>query len=425
MPSATDRSPDQDPGQALGQDPGRTRASAPGQDPASAPGRTRAPAPGQDPAQAPDRHPGQVSGRDPARVGSGRPVRHAPAALVPTAQDLRDAVARHGAPGRNAVVMTMGALHEGHATLIRAARARVGADGFVVVTVFVNPLQFGAGEDLDRYPRTLDADLELAFDAGASVVFAPSADEVYPGGEPQVRITAGPMGERLEGASRPGHFDGMLTVVAKLLHLTAPDLALFGQKDAQQLALIRRMVRDLNFPVEVVGVETVREDDGLALSSRNRYLSAGERRTALALSRALFAGRERLAAQEALRARADALPNGRDRAENRAEALSRLGEARAAADAHAVAQAAECGGPGAVRAAARAVLDEAAGAEPPLTLDYLALVDPADFTEVADDHEGDAVLAVAARVGTTRLIDNIPLSFGPPSPETPTLGATK
>ncbi|MGJ7418451.1 pantoate--beta-alanine ligase [Streptomyces cinereoruber] len=345
--------------------------------------------------------------------------------MVPTARDLRDAVARHGAPGRNAVVMTMGALHEGHATLIRAARARVGADGFVVVTVFVNPLQFGAGEDLDRYPRTLDADLELAFDAGASVVFAPSADEVYPGGEPQVRITAGPMGERLEGASRPGHFDGMLTVVAKLLHLTAPDLALFGQKDAQQLALIRRMVRDLNFPVEVVGVETVREDDGLALSSRNRYLSAGERRTALALSRALFAGRERLAAQEALRARADALPNGRDRAENRAEALSRLGEARAAADAHAVAQAAECGGPGAVRAAARAILEEAAGAEPPLTLDYLALVDPADFTEVADDHDGDAVLAVAARVGTTRLIDNIPLSFGPPSPETPTLGATK
>ncbi|MFB7029317.1 MULTISPECIES: pantoate--beta-alanine ligase [unclassified Streptomyces] len=323
------------------------------------------------------------------------------------------------------MVMTMGALHQGHATLIRAARARVGEDGFVVVTVFVNPLQFGAGEDLDRYPRTLDADLELALDAGASVVFAPSVDEVYPGGEPQVRITAGPMGERLEGASRPGHFDGMLTVVAKLLHLTAPDLAFFGQKDAQQLALIRRMVRDLNFPVEVVGVETVREDDGLALSSRNRYLSAEERRTALALSRALFAGRERLAAQEALRARADALPNGRDRAENRAEALSRLGEARAAADAHAVAQAAETGCAAAVRAAARAVLDEAAAAGPPLTLDYLALVDPADFTEVADDHDGEAVLAVAARVGTTRLIDNVPLSFGPPSPETPTLGATK
>ncbi|MEU6625855.1 pantoate--beta-alanine ligase [Streptomyces litmocidini] len=342
----------------------------------------------------------------------GRAVHHEPAELVPTVEDLEYAAAHWGVPGRTAVVMTMGALHEGHATLIRAARERVGAKGFVVVTVFVNPLQFGAGEDLDRYPRTLDADLALAFDAGASVVFAPSVDEVYPGGEPQVRITAGPMGERLEGASRPGHFDGMLTVVAKLLHLTSPDLAFFGQKDAQQLALIRRMVRDLNFRVEIVGVETVREADGLALSSRNRYLSAGERRTALSLSRALFAARERLAAQEALRARAASLPGAQGRAENRAEALSRLGEARAAADAHAVAQAAEGGCAEAVRAAARAVLDEAAKAEPPLTLDYLALVDPADFTEVADGHDGEAILAVAARVGSTRLIDNIPLTFG-------------
>ncbi|MEU6165192.1 pantoate--beta-alanine ligase [Streptomyces tanashiensis] len=346
------------------------------------------------------------------RAEGGRPVRHQPAELVPTAEDLHDAAAHFGAPGGNAVVMTMGALHEGHATLIRAARERVGAKGFVVVTVFVNPLQFGAGEDLDRYPRTLDADLELALDAGASVVFAPSVDEVYPGGEPQVRITAGPMGERLEGASRPGHFDGMLTVVAKLLHLTAPDLAFFGQKDAQQLALIHRMARDLNFPVEIVGVETVRETDGLALSSRNRYLSAGERRTALSLSRALFAARERLAAQEALRARAASLPGAQGRAENRAEGLSRLGEARAAADAHAVAQAAEGGCAEAVRVAAHTVLDEAAKADPPLTLDYLALVDPADFTEVADGHDGEAILAVAARVGSTRLIDNIPLTFG-------------
>lgn len=314
--------------------------------------------------------------------------------------------------GPRAVVMTMGALHEGHATLVRTARERVGAAGTVVVTVFVNPLQFGAGEDLDRYPRTLDADLALAEAAGADVVFAPAVDEVYPGGEPQVRITAGPMGERLEGASRPGHFDGMLTVVAKLLHLTGPDLAFFGQKDAQQLALIRRMVRDLNFPVEIVGVPTVREPDGLALSSRNRYLSAEERRTALALSRALFAARDRLAAQEALRARAYALPGAQGRADARAEALSRLGEARAAADAHAVAQAAECGGAEAVRSAAQGLLDDAARAEPPLTLDYLALVDPADFTEVEDGHDGEAILAVAARVGSTRLIDNIPLTFG-------------
>ncbi|MGP4049209.1 pantoate--beta-alanine ligase [Streptomyces sp. 2A115] len=308
--------------------------------------------------------------------------------------------------GRRAVVMTMGALHEGHATLIRTARGIAG-DGEVVVTVFVNPLQFGPGEDLDRYPRTLDADVKIADQAGADVVFAPFVDEVYPGGEPQVRVSAGPMGERLEGAVRPGHFDGMLTVVAKLLHLTRPDVALYGQKDAQQLALIRRMVRDLNFGVEIVGVPTVREEDGLALSSRNRYLSTAERRTALALSQALFAGSDRHAAQEALRARAREVPATRARA----EALSAIGESRAAADAHAVAKAAP-GGPAAVRAAARLVLDDAARLQPPLALDYLALVDPSDFTEIPDDHTGEAVLAVAARVGTTRLIDNIPLTFG-------------
>ncbi|GAA0484842.1 pantoate--beta-alanine ligase [Streptomyces sp. NPDC046215] len=281
--------------------------------------------------------------------------------LIRTAEEL------HALPrrGRQAVVMTMGALHEGHATLVRTARELVGPQGQVVVTVFVNPLQFGAGEDLDRYPRTLDADLVVAEKAGADGVFAPAAEEVYPGGEPQVRITAGPMGERVEGAHRPGHFDGMLTVVAKLLHLTRPDVALFGQKDAQQLALIRRMVRDLNFPVEITGVPTVREDDGLALSSRNRYLTDADRSSALELSRALRAG------------------------------------AAAAED-----------GPGAVREAARAVLGRAAGLEPPVALDYLALVDPADFTEAGDDFTGEAVLAVAAKVGTTRLIDNIPLNFG-------------
>ncbi|GGW68793.1 pantoate--beta-alanine ligase [Streptomyces griseoloalbus] len=325
-----------------------------------------------------------------------------------TATLLRTAAELHARArtGRRTVVMTMGALHEGHATLIRTARAVAGPDGEVVVTVFVNPLQFGAGEDLDRYPRTLDADLELAGTAGADTVFAPSVDEVYPGGEPQVRISAGPMGERLEGAARPGHFDGMLTVVAKLLHLTRPDVAFYGQKDAQQLALIRRMARDLNFGVEIVGVPTVREEDGLALSSRNRYLSPGERRTALALSQALFAGRDRHAAQQALRARAQEIPATRARA----EALSAIGESRAAADAHAVATTA--GGPAAIRAAARLVLDEAARLDPPLILDYLALVDPDDFTEIGDDFTGEAVLAVAARVGTTRLIDNIPLTFG-------------
>ncbi|MFF8418258.1 pantoate--beta-alanine ligase [Streptomyces sp. NPDC015680] len=305
--------------------------------------------------------------------------------------------------------MTMGALHEGHATLIRAARAAAGPDGQVVVTVFVNPLQFGEAADLDRYPRTLDADLAVAAAAGADAVFAPSVDEVYPGGEPQVRISAGPMGERLEGASRPGHFDGMLTVVAKLLHLTRPDVAFFGQKDAQQLALIRRMVRDLNFPVEIAGVETVREPDGLALSSRNRFLDAEERHTALALSKALFAARDRLAAQQALHARAQTT----SATTGRAAALTALGEARAAADTQAVALARPVDGPSAVRAAALLILDDAAAAQPPLVLDYLALVDPADFTEVPDDRTtGEAILAVAARVGKTRLIDNIPLTFG-------------
>ncbi|WP_052286798.1 pantoate--beta-alanine ligase [Streptomyces sp. 769] len=327
--------------------------------------------------------------------------------LVRTAADLRALPRRSGV---RAVVMTMGALHEGHAALVRAARERVGPQGQVVVTVFVNPLQFGAGEDLDRYPRTLDEDVLLAARAGADAVFAPSVDEVYPGGEPQVRVSAGPMGTVLEGASRPGHFDGVLTVVAKLLHLTAPDLAFFGEKDAQQLAVIRRMAADLNFPVEVVGVPTVREADGLARSSRNRYLSGPERRTALALSAALFAARDRLTAEEALRARAASAGHP---VQDRSAALAALGEDRAAADAHAVAYAASGPphGPSVARAAAGAVLEDAAHLDPPLHLDYLALIDPRDFTEVPDDYKGEAILAVAAKVGTTRLIDNIRLVF--------------
>lgn len=276
-------------------------------------------------------------------------------ALLHTAARLR-ALPR---AGERAVVMTMGALHEGHAALVRAARARVGVEGQVVVTVFVNPLQFDAGEDLDRYPRTLDADLVVASEAGADVVFAPAAEEVYPGGEPRVRIAAGPMGELLEGEFRPGHFDGMLTVVAKLLHLTEPDVALYGEKDAQQLALISRMARDLNFPAEIVGVPTVREPDGLALSSRNRFLSPAERQSALALS-------------------------------------------------HALLTAAKQQDPPSVLATARQLLADAEGLE----IDYVALVDPADFTEPSDTYTGEAVLALAARVGSTRLIDNVRLTFG-------------
>ncbi|WP_435192569.1 pantoate--beta-alanine ligase [Streptomyces sp. NRRL F-5630] len=294
---------------------------------------------------------------------------------------LTTAAALHALPrpaGRRALVMTMGALHEGHASLIREARALAGPEGQVVVTVFVNPLQFGAGEDLDRYPRTLEADLDIAGSAGADHVLAPSVDEVYPGGAPEVRISAGPMGERLEGASRPGHFDGMLTVVGKMFHLVRPDVALFGQKDAQQLALVRRMARDLAFGIEIVAVPTARESDGLARSSRNRYLSEDERRSALALSRALYAGQ-------------DAAARGED--------------------------------PASVRAAARRVLDEAAHGAPPVVLDYLALVDPADFTEITGAFPAEAVLAVAARVGTTRLIDNLPLASAPGPAPSPASGA--
>ncbi|WP_129841684.1 pantoate--beta-alanine ligase [Streptomyces sp. RFCAC02] len=281
--------------------------------------------------------------------------------LARTADELRNLYA----PGADrAVVMTMGALHEGHAANIRAARARLSPLGQLVVTVYVNPLQFGPGEDFDRYPRTLEADLALAGRAGADIVFAPSDAEMYPDGRPRVTVTAGPMGAGYEGASRPGHFDGMLTVVAKLLHLTRPDYATFGEKDAQQLALVRRMVRDLDFPVEIVPVPTLRDEDGLARSSRNRYLSPAERTTALALSRALFAARD------------------------------------------------TPGGPDERRAAARTVLDAAAAADPPLALDYLALVDPAGFTEAGAGFTGEAVMAVAARVGTTRLIDNVRIALG-------------
>ena len=267
------------------------------------------------------------------------------------------------ANGKRGVVMTMGALHEGHLELLKKARHDC---DLVVATIFVNPLQFGPNEDFDRYPRTLDDDLKLCAEAGVDVVYAPAVEEVYPGGQPIVKVTPGPMGEVLEGAFRPGFFTGVLTIVNKLLNLTDPDTAFFGQKDAQQLALVRRMVLDLNMPVEIVGVPTVRDEDGLAKSSRNRYLSPEERTTALTLSRALFAGQARTA-------------DGAD----------------------------------AVREAANAVLEPAVAAGR-LDVDYLALVDPRDFSEVSPAFSGEAVLAVAARVGTTRLIDNLPFTLTTP-----------
>jgi pantoate--beta-alanine ligase len=271
------------------------------------------------------------------------------------------ATARAQLSGRVAVVMTMGALHEGHAQLVRAARAKAEA---VVVTIFLNPLQFAAGEDLDRYPKTFEADLEICTREGVDLVFAPTPDVIYPNGEPRVRVAAGPLGDRLEGEHRPGHFDGVLTVVAKLLHLTAPDLAYFGEKDAQQLALISQMVRDLDFPVEIVAVPTVREDSGLALSSRNTYLTDRDRSAAHSLNRALVAG-----------AAAAGATSGHE-------------------------------GAAAALAAAQRVLD----AEPALSVDYLALVDEETW-EDAGAGTTKGRLLVAARVGTTRLIDNVPVTF--------------
>ena len=260
----------------------------------------------------------------------------------------------------------MGALHDGHLSLMRRAREEVGEGGAVVVSVFVNPTQFGPGEDLDRYPRTLDADLEGCASEGVDVVFTPSVDEMYPqpGGRAEsrfeggVRVDPGPLGDVLEGASRPGHFAGVLTVVAKLFGLVRPDVAVFGEKDYQQLALIRRMAADLCLGVDVVGAETVREPDGLAMSSRNRYLDGDQRTEAVALSRALFAAR-------------DAAERGADAA---------LGAARA-------------------------------------ELRRTHLVD-LDYLEVTAPHLGPAPaggparMLVAARVGSTRLIDNVALHLG-------------
>jgi pantoate--beta-alanine ligase len=268
--------------------------------------------------------------------------------LVRSRGDL--AVARRRMTGTVAVVMTMGALHDGHRALMRAARAQA---GHVLVTIFVNPLQFGPNEDFDRYPRTLDSDLEACRAEGVDLVFAPDREEMYPGGPPLVRVAAGPLGEILEGVSRPGHFDGVLTVVCKLLLLTRADLAFFGEKDYQQLTLIKRMAGDLEIPVDVRGVSTVREPDGLALSSRNRYLTGDQRRAALALSRALREGAAQVDAESAL-------------------------------------------------SVADKILSEGTG----IAVDYLALTDPALGPAPAD---GPARLLVAARVGSTRLIDNVPL----------------
>jgi pantoate--beta-alanine ligase len=279
---------------------------------------------------------------------------------VTTVAELRAELARARADaavlggGRVALVPTMGYLHEGHLALVDEARRH---GDVVAMSIFVNPLQFAPTEDLARYPRDLAGDSAKARGRGVDLLFTPESAEVYPR-EPRVRVVPGPLADRWEAAVRPGHFAGVLTVVAKLFHLFQPDVAVFGQKDVQQATLVRAMVRDLDFPIEIVLAPTVREPDGLALSSRNVYLSPDERRRALALSGAL----------------------------RRIEALYGAGERDAAVLAR----------------EGYAVLD----AEPGVAVDYLAVADAETLAPLERVEDG-AVAMVAARVGATRLIDNV------------------
>jgi len=283
--------------------------------------------------------------------------------LVSTIRELRALVAPYRARGSVvAFVPTMGALHEGHLALVR--RAQQIAD-VVVVSIFVNPLQFSSSEDLDRYPHTLDTDVASLAESGVAVVFVPPVSEIYPDGAAITRISAGPVADRYEGVARPGHFSGVLTVVAKLFNIVSPDIAVFGQKDAQQVFLVREMVHDLNLRVRVEALPTVREPDGLALSSRNRLLLPGQRSAALTLSTALRA----------------------------ADAAARRGAASAVAAGVAV-----------------------FAAQSEAQLDYFDLVDPVTFARITDDARGDAgsdaLALVAARVGSVRLIDNARIALG-------------
>ena len=286
--------------------------------------------------------------------------RATPPRVLTTVAEMRAETRAARAAGRRiAFVPTMGYLHRGHASLLEAARRH---GDVAVLSIFVNPAQFGPKEDLSRYPRDLPGDLEVARTAGADLVFHPEAADMYPAGY-QTYVQVRELEQGLCGGSRPGHFIGVATVVLKLLHIVEPHVAIFGEKDFQQLQVIRRMVRDLHLDVDIVGMPIVREDDGLALSSRNSYLSQGERTRALALSRALGAARDRFAA----------------------------GARRA----------------GAIVDAARAVIGDAEG----VRLDYLELRDAETLASLAaaDDVSRPAVLAVAAFVGRTRLIDNVQL----------------
>jgi pantoate--beta-alanine ligase len=274
--------------------------------------------------------------------------------VVRTIPEIRAALAGR----RVGLVPSLGGLHAGHLAHVR--RARELADT-VVVSIFVNPLQFGPSEDLAKYPRDLDADLDTLEPEGVDLVFAPSVEEMYPDGPARTRVTGGQVATLFEGRSRPGHFDGVLTVVAKLLHIVQPEFATFGQKDAQQLFLVQQMVRELDLPTRIEVIETVREPDGLAMSTRNGYLGPAERRSARALSRALEAA-------------ASAADRGID----------------------------------AVLAAAQGALAD----EDLVTLDYLKVVDPRTFLPASDGYRGRARVLVAAQVGPARLIDNDEIYLG-------------
>lgn len=288
-----------------------------------------------------------------------------------TIQEIRDALAVVRGQGRTIeFVPTMGAFHEGHLELMRTARK---AGGSLVVSIFVNPLQFGPSEDFDAYPRDLEADLAAAAAEGVDLVFAPPAAEMYPQAEMQTRLEVGRLGEILEGAHRPGHFTGVATVCAKLFNVVGPNRVYLGRKDAQQVAILRQMVRDLNLPVELIPCPTIRDPDGLAMSSRNRRLSVDERKTAAVIPAALRA----------------------------AAAAAGDGESAAAG----------------LIAAARRVLDQ----QPSVRLQYLEVVDPQTF-EVVEQAGPRTLLVIAAHVGSVRLIDNYSVGTAAERPEREEVG---
>jgi pantoate--beta-alanine ligase len=273
---------------------------------------------------------------------------------------LRGWIAEQRASGRRiGFVPTMGALHEGHLALVDEAKRRADA---IIMSIFVNPLQFGPADDLERYPRDLERDRALAKERGVNGLFVPQVDVMYPKGS-EVRVVPGATGDRWEGAARPGHFAGVLTVVAKLFHLIGPDVACFGRKDLQQLTLVRQMVRDLDWAIEIVPVATIREADGVALSSRNAYLTPDERQSAVGLSQALEAAHRAWRAGEA-----------------RSEVLERS-------------------------------MRETLRRFPMVLVEYIAVTEPQRLEPVSAATQS-TVIAIAARIGRTRLIDNIVLGEG-------------